>query len=133
MQPLADWFLANATKLTEVFVALAAVAVAVVALTPTKRDDDALKGLLASLSNTRKAIGGTAVGAALAAIAALLLGGCAHALSAAEGARAQACIEVESACIDRAEAGEITVTQAEACVSCARSTCDVIRERMVSR
>jgi hypothetical protein len=59
-----------------------------------------------------------------------LLGGCAHAKVAGETARAAACVQVEDQCIDRAERGEISVAAAEACVSCARSTCDAIRERM---
>jgi hypothetical protein len=49
--------------------------VAVIALTPTKNDDEALKGFLAGISPTRKAVGGGAL-AGVIALAATLLGGC---------------------------------------------------------
>lgn len=111
---------------------IVAMLVAIIALTPTKRDDEALRGFLGQLSPlARKTIGGGAVATAIA-LALSLLGGCGGRQTVAiDTARAAACIKAESRCIDRAEAGDITITQAEACVSCVRSTCDVLREEMV--
>jgi hypothetical protein len=63
-----------------------------------------------------------------------LLGGCAHmkqvGIAAAEDARARACIDIETRCIDRMEAGDMTVAEAELCVSVTRATCDAISERV---
>jgi hypothetical protein len=73
---------------------------------------------------------GTANLLVLLVVAPLLTGCAGRALVAADGARAAACIQVEAQCVDRAEAGQITIEEAEACVSCARSTCDAIRERL---
>jgi hypothetical protein len=131
MQPLLDWLSANALTVTEWLVALAGIAIAVVALTPTDRDDRALKDMLASLSAARKAAGGTALGAALAALAALLLGGCAHTLVAADTARAHACVEAERRCVAQAREGQTTVPVAEACVANVRLACDLLREEML--
>ncbi len=63
-------------QIVEIGGVLFLVAIAIVALTPTTKDDEALKGFLASLSPTRKAVGGASVAVVLALLAALL-GGCA--------------------------------------------------------
>jgi hypothetical protein len=130
MQYLID----HSTQIAEILAGIAAVVVAVIALTPTKADDEALTGFLARISPTRKAVGSTAVAAAIAALASAFLGGCTHmkqvGIAAAEDARARACIDIETRCIDRMEAGDMTVTEAEACVAGTRATCDAISERV---
>jgi hypothetical protein len=124
----------HSTQIAEILAGIAAVVVAVIALTPTKADDEALTGFLARISPTRKAVGSSAVAAAIAALAAAFLGGCGHmkqaGILAAETARSRACIEVETRCIERGEAGEIPFAAVEACVSCTRSTCDAIRDEV---
>jgi hypothetical protein len=119
----------------------------VVALTPTREDDAFLARLMQRISffAPRNVPGVFSMpgrmprskedprGASLLVVLlcfAPMLGACAHAKVAGESARAAACVQVETQCIERAERGEITVAAAEACVSCARSTCDAIRERM---
>jgi hypothetical protein len=68
----------NAAIIIELLGAAFLVIVAIIALTPRKDDDDALRGFLASLSPTaKKAIGGGALAGVLALVAALL-GGCGH-------------------------------------------------------
>ena len=122
---------------------------AYVAATPSREDDAALQRFAERLSFlvpknvagrfsvpgrrewTEKGHGGGSFMMLFAL--ALCLSGCAgRALVAADTARATACIQVESQCVERAERGQITVNEAEACVSFARSTCDAIRERLVS-
>jgi hypothetical protein len=131
MQQFVEFLVSHSTQVVEILLAIAAVVVAVIALTPTKADDAALAGFLARVSPTRKAVGSTAVAAAIAALSALFLGGCAgRALVAVETARSAACIQVEQRCVDSAESGATTLAVAEACVSCVRSTCDAIREEV---
>ena len=63
----------------------------------------------------------------------VLLVGCNGAAVPAETARAAACIQAETRCIDRAESGDISIEAAEACVSCTRATCDAIRSEILRR
>ncbi len=124
---------------------------AVVAATPSKADDAAWKRFCQTIAFLapanvrgvfslpgRKPTGDEdPVGPmllVLLGLGAAAITGCAgRGAVAAETARASSCIAVESRCIDRAEAGEISVREAEACASCTRATCDAIRERLVSR
>lgn len=76
--------------------------------------------------------GASAALGALLAVGVALSGCAGRALVAADGARAAACIQVERQCVDRYEAGNLTATGAEACVSCTRATCDAIRERIAA-
>jgi hypothetical protein len=134
MQQFVEFLVSHSAQVVEILLAIAAVVVAVIALTPTKADDAALAGFLSRISPTRKAVGSTAVAAAIAALSALFLGGCAHmkqvGVAAAEDARSRACIDIETRCVDRMEAGDMTLAEAQACVSCTRATCDAVSERV---
>lgn len=115
-------------------------------LTKTDADDRALARIISSLESfaawiprLRRGAGAPPIdprgSAALGLVLAVgvALSGCAgRALVAADGARAAACIQVERQCVDRYEAGNLTATGAEACVSCTRATCDAIRERIAA-
>jgi predicted lysophospholipase L1 biosynthesis ABC-type transport system permease subunit len=113
MQYLID----HSTQIAEILAGIAAVVVAVIALTPSKVDDEALTGFLARISPTRKAVG------SIAALSALFLGGCAGVKVPVEDARAVACIAVERSFVDRDDA--------ELRVAITRAVCDELHRRMV--
>jgi ABC-type phosphate transport system substrate-binding protein len=113
----------HSTQIAEILAGIAAVVVAVIALTPTKTDDEALKSFLARVSPTRKAVGSSAVAAAIAALAAAFLGGCAGVKVPVEDARAVACIAVERSFVERDDA--------ELRIAITRAVCDELHRRMV--
>jgi hypothetical protein len=104
---------------------------AVIAVTPTKKDDTAFLGFLRTPLARKLATGGSL--ATAGALAAALLSGCAGRVAVpVETARASDCIAAETACVNRGDRGDISVAEMEACVSYTRSTCDVLREHLLS-
>lgn len=76
MDQAAQFFATNADKIIGILSALFLIIVAVIALTPRKDDDDALRGFIASLSPKARAAIGTGALATAVGIGAALLGGC---------------------------------------------------------